>query len=182
MGSLWCRHTVLATALAGLLAPAASAQVQFGFGGDDPIEVRAQTATYKGGLTVLETDVVATQNDTSVAADRMDIYREEAGEGEAAPTIAGSIRLGALQRIEARGNFRFENPENTVTGNEGIYYADREVIIVTGNVVLTQPGGTSVQGNRLVYNTATGTARFGDPCETDTARAGECARVTFELK
>jgi len=161
-----------------MLADPAFAQVQFGFGGDDPIDIAAERATYQGGLTVLEENVVVKQDDTTVMADRMDIYRDEAG----APTIAGSIKLGSLKRIEAHGNFSFENPENTVTGDKGVYYADREIFIVSGNVQLTQPGGSSVNGKRLVYNLKSRSARFGSACETGTAQAGECERVTFELK
>ena len=166
-----------------LCAAPAHAQVQFGFGGDDPIAVKAETATYQGGLTILETDVVARQSDTVVMADRMDIYREQRDSDN---SIAGSIRLGALKRIEARGNFRFENPENTVTGDLGIYYADRDIFIVTGDVELTQPSGSSVRGKRLVYDLNTRSARFGTACQTgvteDGRDAAPCERVTFELK
>jgi len=154
-----------------LFAIPAHAQVQFGFGGNDPIAVEAEKATYKGGLTILETNVIARQADTIVMADRMDIFREQS---DSANSIAGSLRLGALQRIEAEGNFRFENPENIVTGDKGTYLADREIFIVTGNVVLTQPSGSSVSGKRLVYNLKTRAARFGED-------AGD-GRVTFELK
>lgn len=173
--------------LAALLAVAAFhatalAQVELSFGDDSPISVRAETATYLGGLTVLETDVIVSQNATTVWADRMDIYREESGDAPAAP---GSIAIGALKRIEAEGSFRFENPENTITGARGIYYADRELFIVTGDVVLTRASGASVRGDRLVYNTATGSARFGTPCETGTAPEGEACetgRVTIRIE
>ena len=167
----------------GLAVPAYT-QVEFGFGGDSPISVKAETATYIGGLTVLETDVVVSQDDTTVTADRMDIYREEPVNGKSSPTVAGSISIGALKRIEAEGRFRFENPENIVTGERGTYYADRKIFIVSGNVELVQTGGTSVRGDRLVYDTVKDTARFGTPCETGTAPEGECGngRVTIRIE
>ena len=159
---------------------ATPAHAQFGFGGDVPIEVDAERATYKGGLTVLEENVRVTQDDTTVESDRMEIYRDTS-EGD--NSAAGSLKLGAITRIEAEGNFRFTNPDNTVTGDAGTYFADRRMIVVTGNVVLTQPGGNTVTGNRLVYNLDTGSARFGTPCQTGTAARGtKCDRVTVTLQ
>ena len=170
--------TLFAMAVA-IPAYAQDTSVDVAFGGDSPVAVKAETATYNGGLTVLEGSVVVTQDDTTVHADRMEIYRE-ASESESA---VGSLRLGALRRIEGRGNFRFESPENTITGEEGIYYADRELFIVTGDVVLIRPDGSSVEGNRLVYNLETRAAKFGTPCETGTADAGSCGgRVRITIK
>ena len=161
-----------------LLSPPAHAQ--FGFGGDVPVEVDAERATYKGGLTILEENVRVRQDDTTVEADRMDIYRDETQGDNSA---AGSLELGAITRIEAEGNFRFSNLDNTVTGDAGTYFADRRLIIVTGDVVLTQPGGNTVEGNRLVYELDTGSARFGTPCQTGTAARGtRCERVTVTLQ
>lgn len=165
-----------------LLAAPAVAQdrsIQFGFEGDDPISVAAEKATYQGGLTILEDNVSVIQNDTTVSSDRMEIYREASETN----TVTGSLKLGALRRIEARGNFQFENPENTITGDRGTYYADRDIFIVTGNVVLTQPGGSTVRGNRLVYNLETRAAKFGTACETGTAdNPANCERVNFTLE
>ena len=168
---------------AAILASPAIAQdparsIQFGFGGDNPIAIQAEKATYKGGLTVLEQDVVVKQGDTTVYADKMDIYRDAAD----ANSISGSLKLGALRRIEAVGNFKFMNPENTVTGDAGTYFADREVFVVTGNVVLTQPNGSSVRGDRLVYNIQNGTARFGTACETNSPGANNCGRVRIRIE
>ena len=174
---------LLACIASCLLATPAIAQdaprsIQFGFGGENPIDVKAEKATYNGGLTVLEENVVVKQGDTTVYADKMDIYRDATD----ANSISGSLKLGALRRIEAVGNFKFVNPDNTVTGDEGTYFADREVFIVTGNVVLTQPNGSSVSGDRLVYNLETGTARFGTPCETGTPGANNCGRVRIRIE
>jgi len=171
----------LLTLLLMLAAPALAqtAEIPFGFEGDDPIFVDADKATYNGGVTLLENNVTVRQGDTTVSSDRMEIYRE-ASESN---TISGSLRLGALRRIEALDNFRFENPENIITGDKGVYFADREIFIVTGNVVLVQPGGSTVEGNRLVYNLKNRSAKFGSECETGTASdPTQCERVTFTLE
>jgi lipopolysaccharide transport protein LptA len=170
---------MLLTAGTALAQTAASTEIPFGFEGDDPIYVDAEQATYNGGVTLLENNVTVRQSDTTVFSDRMEIYRESSDTN----SIAGSLRLGALRRIEAMGNFRFENPENIITGNKGVYYADREIFIVTGNVELIQPSGSSVEGNRLVYNLKTRAAKFGSECETGTAEdPAQCERVTFTLE
>lgn len=154
---------------------AVPAHAQFGFGGDSPVEVEGERATYSGGLTVLEGGVRVRQDDAAVEADRMDIFRDET-QGDNSP--AGTLRLGAIERIEAEGNFRFSNPGNVVTGDAGTYFADRRVIVVTGNVVLRQDDGSTVEGSRLEYNLDTGAARFGEPC----AARGTCERVTVTLQ
>ena len=170
--------TTLFAVSAATAAPAQDTSIDVAFGGENPVAVKAESATYNGGLTVLEGDVVVSQDSTTVHADRMDIYRDELE----SPSAVGSLRLGALRRIEGRGNFRFESPDNTITGNEGIYYADRKLFVVTGDVLLVRPDGSSVEGNRLVYNLETRAAKFGTPCETGTADAGSCGgrvRITI---
>ena len=168
------RRVTIWLALAFVLVWAAPAHAQFGFGGDLPISVSAQTATYKGGLTILTDDVVVSQDDTTVMADRMDIFRDQA-EGD--NSAAGSLKLGAITRIEAEGSFRFTNPDNTVTGDRGVYDAAAQTVVVTGDVVLTQPDGSSVRGNRMVYNLETGAASFGTACT-----GGSCGRVTTVIQ
>ena len=80
-------------------AMTASAQAQV-FGGDEPIKVLAERATYEGGLTVLVGNVDVTQGAARIRSDKMNIYRSEAN-GES----SGSLKLGAVNRIDARGNF-----------------------------------------------------------------------------
>jgi len=71
--------------LAAFTAPA-HAQI---FGGDDPIKVLAEQATYEGGLTVLVGNVDVTQGVARIRSDTMNIYRAEA-DGE----TTGSLKLG----------------------------------------------------------------------------------------
>ena len=161
---------------------AAPAHAQFGLDGEMPIHVEAEKATYQGGITVLESQVRVRQNDSSVQSDRMEIYRDETENDATSLSTAGTISFGAIKRIEALGSFRFQNPENIITGNEGTYYADREIFVVTGDVKLVQPSGNTVRGNRLVYNLETQSAKFGTPCETGTAEQNACDRVTIRIE
>lgn len=137
----------------------APSESPFGFGGDGPIDVKAQTATYKGGLTVLEGDVDVKQADMQIYSNEMYLYREES-EGPA----QGSIRLGNISKIDARGDFKYITPDNTVSGNRGVYDQTTGMITVTGNVTATQPSGNTVRSERLTYDTRSKTIRFVDDC------------------
>jgi lipopolysaccharide export system protein LptA len=136
-----------------------SAQAQV-FGGDDPIKVLAETATYEGNLTVLVGNVDVTQGVARIQSDRMNIYRSESNE-----EASGSLKLGAVNRIDARGNFRYTTPDNNVTGDRGVYERDKGIITVTGNVKVKQPGGNTATTDRLVYNVKTETIRFSGKCQ-----------------
>ena len=119
-----------------LAAFAAPAHAQI-FGGDAPIKVLAEQATYEGGLTVLVGNVDVTQGTARIRSDKMNIYRAEAA------NETSSLKLGTVNRIDARGNFRYTTPDNNVTGDKGVYERDKGIITVTGNVKVTQPGGNT---------------------------------------
>jgi len=142
-----------------LVAFSAPAQAQV-FGGDEPIKVIAEKATYEGGLTILVGNVDVTQGTARIQSDTMNIYRSEADDGS-----GGSLKLGAVNRIDARGNFRYTTPDNNVTGDRGVYERDKGIITVTGNVKVRQPGGNTASTDKLIYNTNTETIRFSGQCQ-----------------
>jgi len=113
------------------------------FGGDEPIKVLAEKATYEGDLTVLVGNVDVTQGVARIKSDRMNIYRSKANE-----ETSGSLKLGAVNRIDARGNFRYTTPENNVTGDRGVYER-----------------GNTASTDKLVYNVNTETIRFSGKCQ-----------------
>ena len=139
------------------IALPAQAQV---FGGDAPIKVIAEKATYEGGLTILVGNVDVKQGTARIQSDTMNIYRSEADDGS-----SGSLKLGAVNRIDARGNFRYTTPDNNVTGDRGVYERDKGIITVTGNVKVRQPGGNTAATDKLIYNTNTETIRFSGQCQ-----------------
>jgi len=157
-------------ALTLLLATTPIAQAQFGFGGDGEIDVKASEATYKGGITVLIGDVVVTQADSVITADKMTIYRAEEANSRSA------LQLGEITRIVAEGNFTYTAPENTVTGDRGVYLRSQNQIDVFGNVKLKQEGGNSVDSDSLFYDLTTRRARFKNECN-----GPNCGRINFEL-
>ena len=142
-----------------LAAMAMPAQAQI-FGGDDPIKVLAEQATYEGGLTILVGNVDVTQGVARIQSDTMNIYRAKAD-----AETADSLKLGAVIKIDARGNFRYTTPDNDVSGDRGVYERARGIITVTGNVKVKQPGGNTATTDKLVYNVNTETIRFSGQCQ-----------------
>ena len=155
------------------LALSSPAYAQFSFGGDAPIKINAEQATYKGNLTVLTGNVDVQQGEARILSDEMKIYRKSGtDENLSSPT------LGVVTRIEAIGNFEYITPDNKVTGQRGVYERETAEIVVTGNVVLTQPSGSSVRGDKLTYFIKTKNAKIGDECVGDNCNG----RVQFEVK
>lgn len=145
--------------LALCLGTTAPAKAQFNFGGNSDIYIVAEKATYKGRLTILEGDVKVRQGESQIHSDIMHIYREEAPKDSGA-----SAPLGAVQRIEAMGNFKYSTPENTVIGTKGVYKRSTGLIVVTGNVKVRQESGNTATTDRLTYNVKTETIRFEGDC------------------
>ncbi len=156
------------------LAGTAQAQVDFG-DSDEPIFVAAEKATYKGNVTVLEEKVNVRQGDTRIQSDEMEIYREKRESDTTSPDE--SLRMGAVTRIVAKGNFKYVTPETTVTGRQGIYYRDRGVIVVTENVRVKQPNGSFVTGDKMVYDLKTGRVKFGEECDSDNCTGRVSIRI-----
>jgi len=151
------KRVILSTLFVAAMVSPVQAQI---FGGDEPINVTAETATYEGGLTVLVGNVDVTQGVARIQSDKMTIYRAEAGDD-----ISDSLKLGAVNRIDARGNFRYRTPDNDVSGDRGVYERARGIITVTGNVKVKQPGGNTATTDKLVYNVNTETIRFSGQCQ-----------------
>ncbi len=132
----------------------------FAFGGDGPVNVAAQTGIYQGDKTDLRGDVRVVQDGAVITSDQMDIFRiRENGRSD-----TSSVKLGAIRRIVATGNFRYKTDENDIRGAKGVYERDKNIMTVTGDVVVVQPGGNRVRAEKMVYNTKTGTIRFSGNC------------------
>lgn len=139
--------------------PAPTDGLGFGFGGSGPVDIVAKTGIYKGDFTDLEGDVRVVQEGAVITSDQMDIFRIQ----EDGPA-AGSIKLGAIQKIDAEGNFRYVTAENDIRGRKGVYEREKSLMTVTGDVIVIQPGGNRVEAQKLTYDTKTGTIRFSGKC------------------
>lgn len=142
-----------------LFTLAGTASAQFGLGGDQDIFVNATKATYKDRLTILEGNVDVRQGDAQILSNIMHIYRAKAD-----PGADESIKMGAVTRIEAEGDFIYITPDTRVTGKRGVYERDKDLITVTGNVKVRQTSGNTASTDKLFYNVKTETIRFAGDC------------------
>ena len=142
-------------------AESGSEDSTFGFGGGGPIDVKADTGIYQGDKTDLRDNVRVVQDGAVITSDQMDIFRiRESGQSD-----TGSVKLGAIRLIVATGNFRYKTDENDIRGTKGVYERDKNIMTVTGDVVVIQPGGNTVRSEKMTYNTKTGKIRFLGDCK-----------------
>lgn len=137
-----------------------SDDTSFGFGGNGPIDIEADTGIYKGDVTDLMGNVRVVQDGATITSDQMDIFRVQ----EKSRTDTSSVKLGAVRRIVATGNFRYKTDENDIRGRKGVYERDKNVMTVTGNVVVIQSDGKRVTTEKMTYNTKTGRIQFSGDC------------------
>jgi len=145
------------------LAAAAPAQAQFAFGsGDVPTKIDADKADYKGRLTVLTGQVQVQQGDVRILADTMNVYRADLGGG----------KLGPIERIDALGNFYYITPNEKVRGAKGVYEETRDIITITGDVILEDSSGNIGTGSKLIYNLANNEANMQGDCRGRACKTG----------
>lgn len=71
-----------------------------------------------------------------------------------ADVITGSGTDSEINRIEASGNVYFVTPDQTIRGDRAVYTLSDNLVVVTGDVIVTQ-GQNVMTGGRLTYNVAT---------------------------
>jgi lipopolysaccharide export system protein LptA len=109
---------------------------------DQPISFSADGGEYVGNTVTLRGRAELIQGENRLRAD----------------TVTGLNQTGE-SRIEASGNVYFVTPEQTIRGDNAIYTTADDMILVTGEVILTQ-GQNVLTGSRLTYNVRTQSARI----------------------
>ena len=74
------------------------------------------------------------------------------GMEEASPL--GDLGAGKIDHIVAKGQVRFVQGDRVATGDEAIYYKDKDEVVLRGNPQLWQAENT-LKGSRIVFNLAT---------------------------
>ena len=103
--------------------------------GADSGEQTAETISLRGRAEV-------TQGDNRLRADAITLYRDASGDPD---------------RVEATGTVYFVTPTQSMRGDRAVYSIDEGVVVVTGDVILTQ-GQNVLTGGRLTYNVNTDAA------------------------
>ena len=131
-----------AIALAMALIPAAGEAQSPVNRSDAPISFGADSGEYVGNTVTLRGRAELIQGQNRLRAD----------------SVSGLSQTGE-SRIQANGNVYFVTPEQTIRGDHAVYTTADDMIVVTGDVILTQ-GQNVLTGSRLTYNVRTQTARI----------------------
>ena len=134
--------SVAAVALAMALIPAAGEAQSPVNSSDAPISFGADSGEYVGNTVTLRGRAELIQGQNRLRAD----------------SVSGLSQTGE-SRIQASGNVYFVTPEQTIRGDSAVYTTADDMIVVTGDVILTQ-GQNVLTGSRLTYNVRTQTARI----------------------
>jgi lipopolysaccharide export system protein LptA len=119
----------------------------------DALEVfdKEQRAIYTG-------NVVVTQGETVMKAQKMVIFYDKPADGSTAQATAGTPDGDtSVRRVEADGNVVILDKEQVATGDHGVYENATDIMTLTGNVALSK-GQNVTKGQKLVYNLGTGVA------------------------
>ncbi len=116
------------------------------------------------GLVVFSGSVKAVYGDATLYSDQLQVYfkpKPEASKGAPNPSQekAGQSLLGdagaeKIDRIVAKGNVRMVQEDRVATGDQAIYYKDRDEVVLTGNPQLWRAENT-LKGERIIFNLAT---------------------------
>ncbi len=66
---------------------------------------------------------------------------------------------GDIERLVMSGGLIVTSQENTVTANDGVYTVKTDIVVLTGNVVISQCGNVA-KGKKLVANLKTNKAKL----------------------
>jgi lipopolysaccharide export system protein LptA len=138
-----------AFAAAMLAGPAAA---QLATNSNAPVDITAdELETANNACTsIWRGHAEALQDNARLRADTLTADFEVKG-GEAGKTGG----CGDLTRLRADGSVYYVTPTQKVHGDNAVYQAETNTLIVTGDVVATQ-GQNVLRGTRMVFNTQTG--------------------------
>ncbi len=140
----------------------AEAQKQAGqqTGQQQPTDITADNLEIldEKNLIIFTGNVRASRGDTRLRADRLEVYTEKASGKDGAQGNGGEGGT-KMRRWVATGNVRIIKGDMTITGNRADMDVPRDVVTVTGNVVVRQRGST-IRGAKLVANLKTNVTRI----------------------
>ena len=148
----------------------------FAFRGDGPVKISAEIGIYQGDKTDLRENVRVIQEGAVITSDQMDIFRIK----EDTEADVPSVKLGAIRLIVANGNFRYVTEDNDIRGQKGVYQRAKNIMTVTGDVVVIQPDGNRVRAENMVYNTKTGQVRFSGNCSGPNCNGSGRTRIVIQ--
>lgn len=135
--------------IAAMLVTAPAWSQSLASGGPVDIEAAQLEVQHAQGKATFSGNVKVTQGNLTLTAPRLDVSYGASGSGD-------------ITQMQASGGVTLTRGGGTVaekaTGNTAIYTPQTQQIVFTGNVTLTR-GPSTLSGDKLVYNVASGTAR-----------------------
>lgn len=131
--------------------------------GEVPLHITAARleADQQERIVTFTGQVKAVYGDSILYADQLQVFYHPAPAAPATPTPAkspegtdasplGELGGGKIDRIVAKGSVRFVQEDKVATGQEGIYYKDREEVVLLGNPQLWQKEN-NVKGEKIYF-------------------------------
>jgi lipopolysaccharide export system protein LptA len=137
-----------------------------GPGKEVPLRITAARleADQNEGIIIFTGQVKAVYGDSTLYSDQLRVYFQSKpappqGVAKPPPEKAEQSPLGDLgaekiDRIVARGNVRMVQEDRVATGEEAIYYKNRDEVVLTGNPQLWRAENT-LKGERIIFNLKT---------------------------
>ena len=134
--------------------------------GEVPLRITAARleAEQKEGTIIFSGQVKAIYGDATLYADQLRVHfkpQPEQPKGAAKPSQEkadqsplGDLGAEKIDRIVAKGNVRMVQEDRVATGDEAIYYKDRDEVVLKGNPQLWRAENT-LKGERIIFNLAT---------------------------
>jgi lipopolysaccharide export system protein LptA len=116
------------------------------------------------GMVVFSGSVKAVYGDATLYSDQLQVYfKPKPAPIKGAPTPPqekaeqsplGDMGAEKIDRIVAKGNVRMVQEDRVATGDQAIYYKDRDEVVLTGNPQLWRAENT-LKGERIIFNLET---------------------------
>ena len=131
-----------------------------------PLQITAARleADQTQGVVTFSGSVKAVYGDATLYSDQLRVHfkpKPEQPKGAAKPpqekadqSPLGDLGAEKIDRIVAKGNVRMVQEDRVATGDEAIYYQDRDEVVLTGNPQLWRAENT-LKGERIIFNLTT---------------------------
>ena len=134
-----------------------------GLSKDQPIEITADALDVHQDehKAIFTGNVIAVQGTSSLRSKVMTAFynqenKPKPGAAAAAKPAGQQDAPPGISSIEADENVVFTTPQETATGDKGVYTAADDTIVLTGSTVTLTRDQNVLKGQKLVYNMGTG--------------------------
>jgi lipopolysaccharide export system protein LptA len=112
-----------------------------------PIEITADrlVSDTENHLARFEGNVKATQGDTRIEADRLEIHYKPDGDPQQAAGV------DALSKITASGNVRIKFDNRLAVTDEAVYITDQRILTLTGSPARVSSGQDQISGRQITF-------------------------------